>query len=140
MIAIYQELGTNSVGTSKALIRGESAALFASEAFARPHRFQHERLAPCEFCVLSLAALFSSCMVSAQGTGNRLADNIDTGRTIIAKLDHAAQGDPPPNFASSILVCNHQDAVNLISLAPKRSWVSRQLILVFTRNLYAFVV
>jgi len=66
--------------------------------------------------VLSLA-LFSSCMVSAQGTGNRLADNIDTGRTIIAKLDHAAQDDPPPNFASSILVSNHQDAVNFIKLA-----------------------
>lgn len=67
-------------------------------------------------CVLSLA-LFSSCMVSAQGTGNKLADNIDTGRTIIAKLDHAAQDDPPPNIASSILVRNHQDALNFISLA-----------------------
>jgi hypothetical protein len=66
--------------------------------------------------VLSLA-LFSSCMVSAQGTGNRLADNIDTGRAIIAKLDHAAQDDPPPNFASSILVRNHQDVVNFIKLA-----------------------
>lgn len=66
--------------------------------------------------VLSLA-LFSSCMVSAQSTGNKLADNIDTGRTIIAKLDHAAQDDPPPNFASSILVGKHQEAVNFISLA-----------------------
>jgi hypothetical protein len=56
-------------------------------------------------------------MVSAQGTGNKLADNIDTARTIIAKLDHAAQDDPPPNFASSILVRNHQDAQTFISLA-----------------------
>jgi hypothetical protein len=56
-------------------------------------------------------------MVSAQGTGNKLADNIDSGRTIIAKLDHAAQDDPPPNVASSILVRNHQDALHFISLA-----------------------
>ncbi len=71
-------------------------------------------------CVLSLA-LFSSCMASAQGTGSKLADNIDTGRTIIAKLDHAAQDDPPPNFASSILVRNHHDATNFISLADSVS-------------------
>jgi hypothetical protein len=56
-------------------------------------------------------------MVSAQGTGNKLADNIDTGRTIIAKLDHASQDDPPTNFGSSIIVRNHQNAVKFISLA-----------------------
>jgi len=72
------------------------------------------------FSFLSLA-LFASCMASAQGTGNKLADNIDTGRTIIAKLDHAAQDDPPPNFASSILVRNHKEAVDFISLADSVS-------------------
>ena len=71
-------------------------------------------------CVL-LLALFSSFMAGAQSTGNKLADNIDTARTIIAKLDHAAQDDPPPNFASSILVRNHRDAVNFISLADSVS-------------------
>lgn len=60
-------------------------------------------------------------MAAAQGTGNKLADNIDTGRTIIAKLDHAAQDDPLPDFASSILVRNHNDAVNFISLADSVS-------------------
>lgn len=71
-------------------------------------------------CMLSLA-LFSSFTAGAQGTGNKLADNIDTGRTIIAKLDHAAPDDPPPNFASSILVRNHNDAVNFINLADSVS-------------------
>jgi hypothetical protein len=71
-------------------------------------------------CVLSLA-LFSSFAAAAQGSGNKLADNIDTGRTIIAKLDHAAQDDPPPNFASSILVRTHNDAVNFINLADSVS-------------------
>jgi len=60
-------------------------------------------------------------MASAQGTGNKLADNIDTSRTIIAKLDHAAQADPPPNFASSILVRNHNDAATFINLADSVS-------------------
>jgi hypothetical protein len=60
-------------------------------------------------------------MAAAQGTGSKLADNIDTVRTIIAKLDHAAQDDPPPNFASSILVRNHNDAINFVSLADSVS-------------------
>jgi hypothetical protein len=64
--------------------------------------------------------------MAAQGTGNKLADNIDIGRTIIAKLDHAAQEDPPPNFASSILVRNHNDAVNFINLADSVSASVRQ--------------
>jgi hypothetical protein len=73
-----------------------------------------------------LLALCSSGAVSAQATNNTLADNIDTSRTIIAKLDHATQDDPPPNFASSILVRVHQEATSFIALADAVSTTVRR--------------
>jgi hypothetical protein len=72
-----------------------------------------------------LVVLCSPCVVSAQANGSKLADSIDTGRTIIAKLDHAAQDDPPPYFASSILVRVHQEAISFISLADAVSTTVR---------------
>lgn len=71
-------------------------------------------------CVLSLI-LFSSFAAASPSTGNQLADNLDTSRAIIAELDHAAQDDPPSNFASSILVRNHNDAIDFINLTDSVS-------------------
>jgi len=73
-----------------------------------------------------LLALCSSCAVSAQAQSNALADSIDTSRTIIAKLDHATEDDPPPNFASSILVRVHQEATSFIALADAVSTTVRR--------------
>jgi hypothetical protein len=73
-----------------------------------------------------LLALCSSGAVSAQATNNTLADNIDTSRTIIAKLDHATQDDPPPNFASPILVRVHHEAASFIALADAVSTTVRR--------------
>ncbi len=72
-----------------------------------------------------LLAFCSFRVVSAQANSNKLADSIDTSRTIIAKLDHAAQDDPPPNFASSILVRVHQEATSFITLADSVSTTVR---------------
>ena len=71
-------------------------------------------------------ALCSFCAAAAQATSNTLADSIDTSRTIIAKLDHAAQDDPPPNFASSILVRVHKEATSFIELADFTSATVRR--------------
>ena len=89
-------------------------------------RLRHERLASMRIVFVLLLALFQSGVASAQGTGNKLADSIDTSRTIIAKLDHAAQEDPPPNVASSILVRVHQEAISFLSLADSVSTTVRR--------------
>lgn len=85
----------------------------------------HERLASMRTLYALLLVLCSSSVVSAQANSTKLADSIDTGRTIIAKLDRAAQDDPPPNFASSILVRVHQEATSFISLADAVSTTVR---------------
>jgi len=60
-------------------------------------------------------------IATAQSSQNSLADKIDVSRTIIAKLDRAAQNDPPPNFASSILVRVHKEATTFTGLADALS-------------------
>lgn len=64
-----------------------------------------------------LLALILPCITSAQASNAQLADSIDTARTIIAKLDHATQNDPPPNFGASIIVNTHHQATSFISFA-----------------------
>lgn len=83
----------------------------------RQAKLTHAKLTPMRNLWFLILALCWSCGAAAQATSNKLADNIDTARTIIAKLDHAAQDDPPPNFASSILVRVHREASDFISLA-----------------------
>jgi hypothetical protein len=71
--------------------------------------------------IFLFAGLVCSVAAAAQSTRNSLADHIDVSRTIIAKLDRAAQNDPPPNFASEILVRVHKEATTFIGLADTLS-------------------
>ncbi len=89
----------------------------------KPHR--PCKTAPMRMICGLLLVLCSFRVVSAQGSTSRLADSIDSSRTIIAKLDHAAQSDPPPNFQTSILVRQHQDATSFIALADSVSTIVR---------------
>ena len=57
----------------------------------------------------------------AQASDKSLADEIAVGRTIIAKLDHAARNDSPPNFGSEILVRVHKEATSFEELADATS-------------------
>jgi len=60
-------------------------------------------------------------VAAAQSPQDSLADKIDVSRMVIAKLDHAAQNDPPPNVASSILVRVHKEATTFTALADSLS-------------------
>jgi hypothetical protein len=84
-----------------------------------------KRLNSMRILYVLLLALCSPCVVCAQANSTKLADSIDTSRTIIAKLDHATQDDPPPNVASSILVRVHQEAMSFITLADAVSTTIR---------------
>jgi hypothetical protein len=65
--------------------------------------------------------IFATFVCGVAHAQSNLADNIDVSRTIIAKLDRATQNDPPPNFASSILVRVHKEATTFIGLADALS-------------------
>ncbi|RZU29051.1 hypothetical protein [Edaphobacter modestus] len=76
--------------------------------------------------LIFLVAGLVCSVAAAQSTHPSLADRIDVSRTIIAKLDRAAQNDPPPNFASEILVQAHKDATTFIGLADMLSTSIRE--------------
>ena len=76
-------------------------------------------------CAL-LVALSCYCCAAAQSSNSSLADEIDMSRTIVAKLDRAAQNDPPPNFASSILVRVHKEASTFTQMADSTSELLRK--------------
>lgn len=73
----------------------------------------------------TVLALLCCCPVVAQAQ-QKLADEIAVSRTIIAKLDHAIQNDPPPNFAAESLVRAHREATTFIELADATSEELRQ--------------
>jgi hypothetical protein len=76
-------------------------------------------------CIL-LSVTFFCSLAAAQAPQQNLADKIDISRTIIAKLDRAAQNDPPPNFASSILVRVHKEATTFAQMADSTSELLRK--------------